>query len=214
MIVEIHHEALELSPTGALYWPAKKALFIADAHIGKVMHFRKNGIALPTEVRFSFYEKIAQLLTQFEVATLYFLGDLFHSDHNSEWADFCKWTNQQPFKKVLIEGNHDILPKTRFEQAGLEVYTTLDLAPFYLSHHPIEATAPKINLCGHLHPGVRLKGLGGQYLKAPCFYKKPHQLILPAFGGFTGMYLIKPTAEDQVYVLGESAVIAVNKMKK
>ncbi len=119
----IKNEKLILTVEGAVYWPAHKALFVADTHIGKVMHFRKNGIALPAEVRFAFYEKIDTLLKQFTVKTLYFLGDLFHSDYNIEWDYFENWSNRQSFDKVLIQGNHDILPPSLFERAGITVFS-------------------------------------------------------------------------------------------
>lgn len=210
----IKNEKLILTVEGAVYWPAHKALFVADTHIGKVMHFRKNGIALPAEVRFAFYEKIDTLLKQFTVKTLYFLGDLFHSDYNTEWDYFENWSNQQSFDKVLIQGNHDILPPSLFERAGITVFSKRECPPFVLTHHPLKNTTPLVNLCGHIHPGIRLKGIGGQSLKTSCFYQKPYQLILPAFGDFTGNYLIKPKAEEQVYALGETQVIPIDKMRK
>lgn len=34
----------------AVFWPAQMALLLSDLHLGKAAHFRKNGIALPTQV--------------------------------------------------------------------------------------------------------------------------------------------------------------------
>ena len=74
-----------LHPSGAIYWEEKKSLLLADAHLGKVAHFRKNGIAVPRKAERAFYQKITQLLSLFSVKRILFLGDLFHSFQNNEW---------------------------------------------------------------------------------------------------------------------------------
>src|SRR6185436_15640126 len=40
-------EELLLLPERAAYWPAKRALFVADYHLGKAASFRSAGIPLP-----------------------------------------------------------------------------------------------------------------------------------------------------------------------
>ena len=66
----------------------------------------------------------------------------------------------------------------------------------------------------YVHPGVRLQGQGRQRLKVPCFFYRPNQLILPAFGVFTGLHIMQPSTEDQVYALGEKHVLAISIRKK
>ena len=63
--------------------------------------------------------------------------------------------------------------------------------------------------CGHLHPGVKLKGDGLQRLKLPCFYHTKNQLILPAFGAFTGLHILHPKEEDLIYVTTGKEVIEI-----
>ena len=41
-------EKLVLLPERVAYWPAKKALFVADFHLGKAASFRSAGIPLPS----------------------------------------------------------------------------------------------------------------------------------------------------------------------
>jgi len=79
---------------------------------------------------------------------------------------------------------------------------------FRLTHHP-EEKKDTFNICGHIHPGYRLSGMGKQHLKLKCFFQSQNQLILPAFGEFTGVYLMKPNENERVYVCTNTNVIQV-----
>ena len=65
------------------------------------------------------------------------------------------------------------------------------------------------NFCGHIHPGIKLKGIGRQYLNLSCFFQKPNQMILPAFGEFTGNFYLVPTEKDLVYGISKEGVFEV-----
>jgi len=194
-------------PSGAVYWVEKKTLLLADVHLGKVAHFRKNGIAVPRKAEGVFYQKIEALLQTFSVDRIIFLGDLFHSDQNNEWYLFAAWVEQQTAELILVEGNHDVIPAWKFEQLKLTVVDTLSEDNFNFSHFPKEVYNSFV-FCGHVHPGVKLKGGGLQRISLPCFYHSKHQLILPAFGAFTGLHLLQAKLGDQVYVTTGKEVIA------
>ena len=105
------------------------------------------------------------------------------------------------------------MPDFLLEQSGLRVKEEWFEAGLCLTHHP-QQKVDHVNLCGHVHPGVRLQGHGRQRLKVPCFFYRPNQLILPAFGVFTGLHIMQPSTEDQVYALGEKHVLAISIRKK
>ncbi|MCS6939106.1 MAG: DEAD/DEAH box helicase, partial [Roseiflexus sp.] len=65
-------------------------------------------------------------------------------------------------------------------------------------------------LAGHLHPAVRLNGVGRQRVTLPCFWFGAQVGVLPAFGGFTGAALITPEPGDQVFVIADGEVVAVS----
>ena len=71
------HELLAL-PQGALFWPARKALLVADLHLEKASWFARFGQMLPP------YDSIATLadLTALQASTgaaeIWCLGDSFH----------------------------------------------------------------------------------------------------------------------------------------
>ena len=79
---------------------------------------------------------------------------------------------------------------------------------FLLTHHPEEREG-LFNFSGHIHPAVRLKGSGRQSLRLPCFFKSKTQLILPAFGEFTGSHVIKKNSDHEVYAIADSSIIKI-----
>ena len=104
--IEINNHNFILHPSGAIFWLEKKTLFLADVHLGKVAHFRKNGIAVPRQAEGLFYEKITKLLNDFTPTRIIFLGDLFHSEQNNEWYLLKK----KNLEIILI----DIIPNFKF----------------------------------------------------------------------------------------------------
>lgn len=208
--IEINNNQFSLHPSGAIFWEEKEMLLIADVHLGKVTHFRKYGAAIPAQVAFKNLEKLTEISNQFQPKTICFLGDLFHSKLNDEWQDFEKWIEYTKAEVVLISGNHDIIPKYLYEDLGVIVFDELLLDGFHLTHHPSEIKGT-FNFSGHVHPGIRMKGIGRQFLKFPCFYRTENQLILPAFGNFTGKHILTPSEIDEVYAIVEGEVICVSK---
>ena len=206
--IVIFNNHFYLHKTGAIYWKEKNTLLLADIHLGKVGHFRKSGIPVPRKVESVFYDKISKLKNSLNFSQIIFLGDLFHSSLNNEWLLFENWVKKSVLKIILIKGNHDIIPKLKFQQVGIKTYNDLKIEKFLFTHHP-----KKINdhfvFSGHIHPGVRLAGKGKQIMKFPCFIYNKDQIILPSFGGFTGMYLPKIKNDDQVFVITNKEVIEV-----
>lgn len=208
--IQIKNHKFTLHSSGAIYWPKNNMLLIADVHLGKVAHFRKHGAPIPAPAAFENLEKLTEISNQFQPKTICFLGDLFHSKLNEEWQDFEKWTEYTKAEIVLISGNHDIIPSHFYEALGIRVFDEWLLDGFLLTHHPTDSPG-SFNFCGHVHPGVRMKGVGRQYLRFSCFYKTINSLILPAFGNFTGKHILKPSKSDEVFAIVEDEVICVSK---
>ncbi|CAH0999156.1 hypothetical protein LEM8419_00453 [Neolewinella maritima] len=212
--VTIAGEQLLLHPDRAVYWPARRVLFVADLHLGKGAHFRRAGIAVPQLVSDVNFARLGGLIEEFQPARVLLLGDLFHSDYNHVWGAFCAFTASfTDLTFELVPGNHDILPPTCYEEASLVMHEEIiRLGPFSLSHHPLreeQRLSGQYNLCGHIHPCVRLVDRTGGGMKLPCFFFGQQEGILPAFGEFTGCAEVKARYGDQVFVLAEDAVLAV-----
>jgi DNA ligase-associated metallophosphoesterase len=212
MRVEISGELFELLPNKAMFWPKMKVLLLADLHLGKINHFRKSGIALPSKANDKNIEMLVDLIHKAKPDRVLCLGDLFHSHYNPEWEVFGEVIRH--FSNIsfeLILGNHDIMSELQYQRKGVRLHHELVLANFILTHHPMEEVPPGYyNLAGHIHPGVVLYGKGRQSLTLPCFHFGMCQGLLPAFGVFTGLARVRPAREDRVYVIVQDKVIDVN----
>ena len=194
-----------LLPEKAVFWKKQSMLILTDLHLGKAGHFRKAGIPIPTGVHQADLQCLGKLITRYQAQKILMLGDLFHSEINSEWQSFRDFLNQHyQLEFILVKGNHDILPKDAYCEPNLKVYEERwEFSPFSFRHHPIEY--PEMGsgypVCGHIHPGYKVKIKAGQSIKLPCFFFSASQAILPAFGKFTGCVHVAKKAEDQVFVI-------------
>lgn len=212
METEIHGESLTLFPQRALYWKAKNILLISDAHLGKINHFRKAGIPVPSKANDRNLEMLLELMALSNPSRVICLGDLFHSHYNPEWEVFGELVNH--YKNVsfeLVRGNHDVMSENQYLRKGMIIHHALVIGKFVFTHFPME-TVPEgcYNLAGHVHPGVSLLGKGRQSLILPCFYFGTGLGLLPAFGVFTGLARIAPKKEDKIYVIADNKVIFVS----
>jgi len=208
--VEVAGQHFQLHPFKAIFWEQQQCLLIADVHLGKARHFRREGFWVPQAAGDQNYDKLMSLLLDLAPRRVIFLGDLFHSDYNQEWESLIAITrsfSNTAFELVL--GNHDRLSDHAYAKARITVYEQpLLVDNLILSHEPLtEQRGASYNLAGHIHPAVRLRGSGRQYLRLPCFYFGQRQGILPAFGNFTGMANIAVAPGDRVFVVGEDQVI-------
>lgn len=208
MTIVIHNNNFTLHPSGTVFWEEKKILLISDVHLGKIAHFRKHGLAIPEIAILENFKRMDEVAAFFNPEQIIFLGDLFHSKINAEWDLFAKWAQKTNAEIILVEGNHDIIAKQHYTELNIAIVSKMHINNFLLTHHPFE-TDVLFNFCGHIHPGIKLKDLGRQSLKLACFFKTENQLILPAFGAFTGRYFIMPKENDKVYAIANDEIIRV-----
>jgi uncharacterized protein len=209
-------QTLRLSAERCIFWEEQKVLLLSDMHIGKVAHFRKSGIAIPSQL---FHEDILRLtgmVNYFNPRTLLVTGDFFHSSANGEHQFFGDWRASLTDTRILlVRGNHEVLPNQSYADLGIEVVgKEYHIPPFSFVHEmPSMPTIEGFWFSGHIHPGVRLGGKGRQSLVLPCFHFTTNHCVLPAFSRFTGKHLIDPNDQDQVYAIadfhGEGVVIPV-----
>jgi DNA ligase-associated metallophosphoesterase len=178
------HELTAL-PQGALFWPARRALLVADLHLEKASWFAKSGQMLPP------YDSIATLadLTAIAAAThaaeIWCLGDSFHDsagcDRLPAEARALLTALTANTRWTWITGNHD--PGIA-DHCGGEIVEEAAVDGLLLRHeaNPGE-TRPELS--GHFHPKLRLH-LRGRLVSRRCFVATASKLILPAFGALTG----------------------------
>lgn len=206
-------EKLLLNQKKSIFWYDQNMLIVADLHLGKAVHFRKAGIAAPAQSNDQTLNNLASLIDYYQVSSVLILGDLFHSRLNSDWQKFINWKrNFQQVNFILVKGNHDLLSTVDYQRSNLRIYDKLVLNPFLFIHDSSEFSAEdsgQLALSGHIHPAVKLSGKGRQKITLPCFLLEDNNLILPAFGSFTGTYKIPKSKNNRIFAITDESVIEI-----
>lgn len=207
--ITLNHIAVYLLPERALYIPAYRLLVIADWHLGKIQHFRKNGIFIPRGAIGSELQQLTVLTEHYPVNEVLFLGDLFHSTSNSDWDALLAYLRQSPLTFTLVKGNHDLIDFENEGSADLAVCDRWLLDDrIIFTHEPlIDIPGTAVNIAGHIHPGYTIRGKGRQRYRLPCFYQEGRKFILPAFGKYTGLHTMRPANGAAVYpIVGDEVL--------
>lgn len=212
-----------LLPERALWWPAERALLIADPHFGKSATFRAHGIPLPSGVTNDDIARLDAAVRRTGAQRLIVLGDFHHaragrSERVREGLEAFRAAHAM-LELTLVRGNHD--RHAGDPDASMRITCVAEplvMTGFALRHQPVEVAAvleapgergalPVI--AGHRHPVAVLADRTGLRHRAPCFHLAPSQLVLPAFGSFTGGHPITAHPGDRVFVVGEGEVVEV-----
>jgi uncharacterized protein len=206
-------EDLVLLAERAVYWPAKKALFIADFHLGKAASFRRLGVPVPYGTTNENVERLGRAIDKTGATRVVFLGDFLHSAEGRAPRTFERFgafrEERRAVEMTIVRGNHDKKagdPPDAWDVRCIEAGEAL--GPFILNHEP-GATRGGYALAGHIHPAVRLSASGEKSLRLPCFWFGARYGVLPAFGAFTGNAEVLPRRGDQVFVIAEQEVLQV-----
>ena len=204
-------QQLWLSAHRSVFWEEEKALIVSDLHFGKTGHFRKSGIAVPQAVYKEDLQRLVHLIQYFQPRQIIAVGDLFHSHQNKELELFQRWRHDFPDLPVhLVKGNHDILHESWYKQCNIQVTEVeLQLGAFRF-RHDLDTITPNDTgyfFSGHIHPGIRLRGAAKQSLSFPCFYFAKAFCVLPAFSRFTGIAIVKPEEEENVFAIVNDNIV-------
>ena len=207
----IQQQQLWLSPERLIFWENEKALIISDLHFGKTGHFRKSGIAIPQSVYKEDLQRLIAQIQYFQPSQLIIVGDFFHSEANKEIELFKKWRENFPGISIhLIKGNHDILDDEWYSSCSIEISNEHKTVSRFTFIHDISAIGQTTSykpqtsnyyFSGHIHPGIRMNGAGRQSLCFPCFYFGKEYAVLPAFSHFTGVAVIEPARNENVFAI-------------
>jgi len=211
--IELAGQQLELLPERALWWPAQAALFIADLHLGKAAAFRALGQPVPSGTTQENLERLDRLIDDHGPRQLVFLGDFLHAPQSrtpSLLAEVEAWRARHAgLACTLVRGNHDHGAGDPPASLGMSMVDEPHImGPFAACHHP-QVHPTHFVLAGHFHPACTLYGKGRDKLRMPCFVRENAQLILPAFGEFTGGWHVDSAPGRRLYGVGGQAVWAV-----
>lgn len=211
-VLRIEDESFAMYGGRALHWPAAEALLIADLHLGKGEAFRRAGLPVPRGGTRGDLSRLAGLIDATRAARLVILGDVLHGALHTAAGWRMEW---QAFREAhaalrveAVVGNHD---RALADGPGAAALGIALLAEgqrergIALCHEPDHAPPGGPSLCGHLHPAVRVPGLG----KLPAFWwrARARQLVLPACSDFTGRIAPRPERNDALYACAGHAVL-------
>jgi uncharacterized protein len=176
---------LAASGTGALHWPARRALLVADLHLEKASWFAARGQLLPPYDSQATLAELTALVERTGVAEIWCLGDSFHDREGCERLPPAAQDALRALTAATrwrwITGNHDpvILDRCGGEVAEEAVVDGLVL------RHEADPAETRPELSGHFHPKLRVAVRGRQVARR-CFVATATKLVLPAFGALTG----------------------------
>ena len=204
---------LVLLPERAAFWREKRMLLIADPHFGKAAAFRASGVPVPAGTTSEGLSRLQSAVSRSGAQCVAFLGDLLHAKAGRSASLFdalADWRRTNAKVEILlVRGNHDRRAGDPPSDLGIEcVDAPHVIPPLVLAHHPASHEGGYV-VAGHVHPGVRLYGPGGQRVRLPCFVFGRNYAVLPAFGDFTGLADAEPDADTRVYAVADEAVIPV-----
>ncbi|HEY7958477.1 MAG TPA: ligase-associated DNA damage response endonuclease PdeM [Sphingomicrobium sp.] len=178
-------ETFEATADGALYWPSRQTLLVADLHLEKASWFARLGQFLPPYDSHATLTALAAEVERTGAARLYCLGDSFHDQFGcdrlpgqarellSALTSMLDWT--------WIVGNHD---PGFADHCGGSIVDEVEIGGIILRHEAVRGeTRPEIS--GHFHPKLRVH-LRGRRISRRCFVTSATKIIMPAFGSLTG----------------------------
>jgi DNA ligase-associated metallophosphoesterase len=176
---------LRALPEGALFWPARHALLVADLHFEKASWFASKGQMLPPYDSLATLTALEVLIERTRARELWCLGDSFHD------SDGCARLPAEARAMLTaltarldwrwITGNHDSL---LIDHCGGTILEEAEIDGLVLRHEA-ESRETRPELSGHFHPKLRVTVRGRQVARR-CFVATGTKLILPAFGALTG----------------------------
>ncbi len=214
MKIEIAGTIVEALADFALYWPTQRALFVADLHLGKCDHFRVAGMPIPSGSSDATLSRLSRLVDQTGARALFVLGDFWHARTGMTeqlLEKLATWRGQHHRLAInVVPGNHD-------RYCAHDVLTALNikiladghlLKPFVLHHYP-STSESGYTLSGHIHPGIALAGKARERIKLPCFWFGESCAVLPSFGEFTGVAVIKRMPHDCIIAIASDELVAI-----
>jgi DNA ligase-associated metallophosphoesterase len=170
---------------GALFWPSRQALLVADLHLEKASWFARLGQMLPPYDSIATLSDLTALAAECGAREIWCLGDSFHDrdgcDRLPRRARELLTGLTAATRWTWITGNHD---PGFADHCGGAIVREAEIDGLMLRHEADPAES-RSELSGHFHPKLRVSQRGRQ-ISRRCFVATERKLILPAFGSLTG----------------------------
>ena len=216
------YRGLALLPGRAVWQASTQTLWIADPHFGKAASFRALGQPVPHGTTAGTLARLDALIAAQGARRLVVLGDFLHARSGRAsglWRQLRRWRAARPdLACVVVRGNHDAHAGDPPEDCGFvsvdEAFCLDDVEGWHHVETGRGAGEGVTLLSGHLHPVVRLTGPGRDRLRLRCFCLRGREIVLPAFGEFTGGHPVEPrdwselvaTTEERLFPIATARV--------
>jgi len=170
---------------GALFWPGRRALVLADLHLEKASWYARGGQMLPPYDSLATLDRLEALIERHAAREVWMLGDSFHDvDGPSRLPPDVAARLRALTGRIAwtwITGNHDRQSPGAVGGAVVEEALVDGIA----LRHQADPDDPRPELSGHYHPKWRVSGRG-RTVSRRCFVQGETRMILPAFGALAG----------------------------
>jgi DNA ligase-associated metallophosphoesterase len=213
------YRGLTLLPQRAAWQASAGALWIADPHFGKAASFRAQAIPAPGGTTRENLRRLGELVDAHGARRLVVLGDFLHARGGRTTALLAQlraWrAARADLECIVVRGNHDEHAGDAPRECGFEAVD----APYALDgvegwHHAADSGGGPDGatiLSGHIHPVMRLSGPGRDRLRLPCFCMRGREILLPAFGEFTGGHTVDPREWREIVVTDGSGIFPLRR---
>ena len=171
-------------PSGALVWPERGVVVVADLHLEKGSALARRGTLLPPYDTRTTLARLEAVLAQHAPRRVISLGDGFHDDRAGVRLDVEDRARLQRLIAahdwLWLAGNHDPQPP---QGLGGRMVAAVEIDGIIFRHQPEAGAGPEV--AGHLHPSASLS-VRGRRLTRRCFVADGRRLLLPAFGSYAG----------------------------
>lgn len=202
-VIQIAGQHLLLDPAGAMWWPDRRVLAVADLHLEKGSACAVRGHLVPPWDTRATLDRLTLLLRRYAPRVVLALGDSFHDQHGAgrlQAADAARIRAMATAHEfVWLLGNHDPVPPEGLPGSVAEWWESDGLV---FRHQ----AGGQDEVCGHHHPKASIQTRGGRVTR-PCFVASPHRLMLPAFGAFTGGLDVRHPAIAGLFPRGARAFL-------
>lgn len=184
--------AMQAHPAGALWWPEEGTLALADLHLEKGSSRAARGVWLPPYDTLETLARLEAVVEELRPRRVLCLGDAFEDrgawrrmetgarERLAALAGRAEWT--------WIAGNHDPGP---VEGLPGRFAGQVEVGGVAFCHQPGAEAGVEVGVglgrrvFGHYHPKATVV-VRGRRITGRCFLATDQEVVLPAFGKFTG----------------------------
>jgi DNA ligase-associated metallophosphoesterase len=194
---------------GALFWPARATLLVADLHLEKGAAMARRGWMVPPHDSLVTLARLARAIGLTGARRVVALGDSFHDGVGpaamgaagrarlAEVMGLVEW--------LWIEGNHDGASPALL---GGRAYPELVEEGICLRHEALpHDSRPEIS--GHYHPCVKIRARAGVSIRRRCIAISGKRMVLPAYGAYAGGLAVEDPALARALGGQPDALLAV-----